>query len=161
MRDDPRIHVAASVPSSSVSRRVMLSSAAKLAGGAALAGAIGVRWAGLAAAQEEIVLTAAFSEVGARPGAAYAQGYVALAAADSGSGATAGGASGGSGAGAGPGDSSGAGPGDQSGTGGGGTGGGTGAGSGDGGGGGGGGSGAGPGDQTGTGGGDQMPPAGG
>jgi hypothetical protein len=58
----------------------MLTTAAKLAGGAALAGAFGVRLTQLAAAQDEIIQTAAGSEIGARPGAGYAHGAAAIAA---------------------------------------------------------------------------------
>ncbi len=136
MRNDPRIQAVSSVPLSRVSRRVMLTSAAKLAGGAALAGALGIRVTELAAAQEEIILTAAASEVGARPGAGYAHGSAAIAAGSStgvvaqGAVATGAGTSGPAAGGAATG-------GPSSGT------------------------GTGPGDQTGTGGGDQMPPAGG
>ena len=126
MRDNqPRTHVVPSVSSSRSSRRAILA--------AAVAGAVGIRWTGFASAQEENILTAAASEVGARPGAAYAHGAAAIAKGSS-TGVYAAGDIGGAGSGAGPGDSSGAGPGDQSGSGGGGgSGGGTGAGDGSGG----------------------------
>lgn len=133
---------------------------AKLAGGAALAASVpGTHVVQRAAAQsDEIILTASASEVGARPGSAYANGFAARAAADHEFGSSTQGAGsvlaapadGGPGSGAGPGPSTGAGPGNQTGTGPGGGGGGTG------GGGGGGGTGAGPGDSSGTGGGDQS-----
>jgi hypothetical protein len=151
MRDDPRVHIESSGASSNVSRRNLLTSAAKLAGGAALAGALGVQAVQLAAAQEEIILTAAASEVGARPGAGYAHGAAAIAAGSStgvvAEGGVATGAGwaqmGGGGTGGGPGDESGSGGGDQS-AGGGGSGGGPGSGPG-----GGGGGGAGAGDSSG------------
>jgi hypothetical protein len=145
------------------SRRAVFSWAMKLAGGAALvASGPGTHWVQLAAAQDdEIILTAAASEVGARPGGAYANGAAARAAADSEAGSSTQGAGsmGGPGSGSGPGESNGAGPGSQNGMGGGGTGGGTGAGPGEstgagpGSGGGGGGTGGGTGDQSGGGGG--------
>jgi hypothetical protein len=71
-----------------VSRRTTVSLAAKIAGGAALTVITGARLAQVATAQDgEIILTAAASEVGARPGSAYAQGNAALAAADQDTGA--------------------------------------------------------------------------
>src|SRR5215207_7333205 len=170
MQDSPSNQAGHSASPARASRRAIVSWTAKLAGGAALAASIpGAQWIQIAAAQDdEIILTAAASEVGARPGGAYANGAAARAVADYEGGVSTQGAAGGAGSGAGPGDSSGAGPGDQTGTGGGG-GGGTGAGPGDSsgagpgsGGGGGGGtgggdqSGAGPGDSDGSGPGDQS-----
>ena len=76
-------------PAATISRRTTVSLAARFVAGAALAVVAGTSWTRVAAAQEEIVLTAAASEVGARPGAAYAQGYAALAAADQDTGAIA------------------------------------------------------------------------
>src|SRR5215203_3408961 len=147
MQDSPSHQVGQSVPPTKTSRRAIVSWTLKLAGGAALAasvpGTLGVQ---LAAAQDdEIILTASASEVGARPGGAYANGADARAVADSGSASTEAGG-GGAGSGAGPGDSTGAGPGDQTGTGGGGRGG---TGGGD-------QSGSGPGSSTGSGPGDQS-----
>lgn len=172
MRDGPSNQGKPIEPSSSVSRRALLAWTATLAGGAALA-ASGLAQPALAA-DDEIVLTGAASEVGAKPSSAYSQGAAAFAGADSeiggitagaanvavapsGSGGGGGtgsgpgnssgegpGGGGGGGGGAGPGDSSGAGPGNSTGTGGGGRGGGTGSGPGD-------SSGAGPGDQSGGG----------
>src|SRR5215203_3410579 len=146
MQDSPSHQVGQSVPPTKTSRRAIVSWTLKLAGGAALAasvpGTLGVQ---LAAAQDdEIILTASASEVGARPGGAYANAADARAVADSGSASTeAGGGGAGSGAGPGPGDSSGAGPGSGGGGGGGGTGGGD-------------QSGSGPGSSTGSGPGDQS-----
>jgi hypothetical protein len=122
MRDDPRVHVVTSDVSSHGSRRMLLTSAAKLASGAVLAGALGAHAVQFAAAQEEIILTAAASEVGARPGAGYAHGAAAIAAGSStgvvaeGGVATGAGSAhmGGTGSGTGGGDQSGAGGGDQS-----------------------------------------------
>src|SRR5687768_4004178 len=140
MQDGPSNQTRHSAPPTRASRRDIVSWTMKLAGGVALAASVpGTPWVQLAAAQDdEIILTAAASEVGARPSGAYANGAAARAAADSEAGASTQGAGGvlpaptdgGPGSGAGPGDSSGAGPGDQTGTGGG-TGGGTGAGPGD------------------------------
>jgi hypothetical protein len=178
MRDGPGYQSLPSAPETAVSRRSLLSWTAKLAGGAALATTIaGARWAQPAlAADEEIVLTGAASEVGAKPSSSYAQGAAAFAGADSEMGGITAGAAnvsvapsgggGGGGTGSGPGNSSGAGPGGGGGSGGGG--GGSGAGPGDssgagpgdsnamGGGGSGGGSGGGPGYSTGSGPGDQS-----
>ncbi len=176
MQEGPSNQARHSALPTKASRRTIVSWTIKLAGGAALAASVpGTPWVQRAAAQDdEIILTASASEVGARPGGAYANGAAARAVADYEGGVStqAAGSSGGSGAG--PGDSTGAGPGSQTGTGGGGTGGGTGAGpgestgsgpggggggtgGGDGGGGGGGGTGGGPGDSSGAGGGDQSP----
>jgi hypothetical protein len=80
MRADSRMQTLSSVSSARGSRRHMLTAAAKLACGAALAGAFGARLTQLAAAQDEIIQTAAASEVGARPGAGYAHGAAAIAA---------------------------------------------------------------------------------
>src|SRR5919107_852053 len=114
MQDSPSQQVGQSAPPTRTSRRAIVSWTIKLTGGAALAASVpGTSWVQLAAAQDdEIILTAAASEVGARPGGAYTNGVAARAAADSEAGAsTQGAASGGAGSGAGPGDSSGAGPG--------------------------------------------------
>src|SRR5688572_22839924 len=134
MQDSPSNQAGLSALPARASRRAIVSWTAKLAGGAALAASVpGSPWVQRAAAQDdEIILTASASEVGARPGGAYANGAAARAAADSAAGAsTEGAAGGGAGSGAGPGPSTGAGPGNQTGTGGGGTGGGTGAGPGE------------------------------
>jgi hypothetical protein len=141
MQDGPGNQARHSVPPTRASRRAIVSWTMKLAGGAALAVSVpGTSWVQRAEAQDdEIILTAAASEVGARPGGAYANGAAARAVADSEAGSSTQGAGsisptsagGGPGSGAGPGDSNGAGPGDQNGMGGGGTGGGTGAGPGD------------------------------
>src|SRR5829696_1685608 len=157
MQDGPSNQTRHSVPPTRASRRAIVSWTMKLAGGAALAASVpGTSWVQRAAAQDdEIILTAAASEVGARPRGAYANGAAARAAADSEAGSSTQGAGsvlptsteGGPGSGAGPGDSNGAGPGDQNGMGGGGTGGGTGGGDQ---------SGAGPGDSDGSGPGDQS-----
>ncbi len=147
MRDGPSNHVKPIEPTTSVSRRFLLSWTATLAGGAALA-VSGLGQSALAA-DDEIVLTGAASEVGAKPSSSYAQGAAAFAGADSElGGITAGaanvavapsGSGGGGGSGSGPGNSTGEGPGG----GGGGTGGGGGGGTG--------GGGAGPGDSSGAG----------
>jgi hypothetical protein len=83
-----RNHLLHSAPATKISRRAIISLTAKLAAGAALVLATDARAAPPAAAQNEIVLTAAASEVGAKPGSAYAQGFAALAAADQDAGAT-------------------------------------------------------------------------
>jgi hypothetical protein len=160
MQDGPSNEARHSTLPTRASRRAIVSWTMKLVGGAAFAASVpGTLWVQPAAAQDdEIILTAAASEVGARPGGAYANGAAARAVADSEAGSSTQGAggvlpmptNGGPGSGAGPGDSSGAGPGDQTGTGGG-----TGAGPGSGGDGG-GGTGAGPGDSSGAGSGDQS-----
>ena len=89
MQDDPsdrQVHV---VPAKVVSRRTIVALTAKLVGGAALSVVAGARLAQVATAQDdEIILTAAASEVGARPGSAYARGYAAYAAGDQDAGAT-------------------------------------------------------------------------
>jgi hypothetical protein len=127
MPDIPSDRLMQASPSTRLTRRAIVSWTAKLAGGAALVAAVpGIRGAESAMAQDdEIILTAAASEVGARPGAGYAHGYAAIAEANSELGATSGSVggsapSGGGGTGSGPGDSSGSGPGDMSGGGGGG-----------------------------------------
>ncbi len=90
MQVGPGQHHAHVTPTRGISRRTMVRLTAKLAGGAVLTVIAGDRLSRIAAAQdEEIILTAAASEVGARPGSAYAQGYAALAAADQDTGATA------------------------------------------------------------------------
>src|SRR5215217_12600 len=135
MQDSPCHQVGQSAPPTRTSRRAIVSWTLKLAGGAAFAAAVpGSEWVRSAAAQDdEIILTASASEVGARPGGAYANGAAARALADQEGGVYTEGAGmiGGAGSGAGPGDSSGAGPGNQNGTGGGSSGSGTGAGPGD------------------------------
>ena len=89
MQDGPGQHHAHVTRTRGISRRTMVRLTAKLAGGAALTVIAGDRLARIAAAQdEEIILTAAASEVGARPGSAYAQGAAALATADQDAGAT-------------------------------------------------------------------------
>ena len=128
MQDGPSNQTRHSAPPTRASRRAIFSWTLKLAGGAALAATLpGTPWVQLAAAQDdEIILTAAASEVGARPSGAYANGAAARAAADSEAGASTQAAGvvlpaptdDGTGSGAGPGDSSGAGPGDQTGAGG-------------------------------------------
>jgi hypothetical protein len=88
MQEGPGHHHVHLAPATRMSRRTIGALAAKLAWGASLAVTAGARLARVAAAEdEEIVLTAAASEVGARPGSAYAQGYAALAAADEDAGA--------------------------------------------------------------------------
>src|SRR5215212_6873311 len=158
MQDSPSHQVGQSAPPTRTSRRAIVSWTLKLAGGAAFAAAVpGSEWVRSAAAHDdEIILTASASEVGARPGDAYANGAAARAVASSEGGSSTqgagsmvpappGGGGTGGGTGAGPGNSTGAGPGPGGGGGGGGT--------GDGGGGG-GGTGAGPGDSSGAGPGD-------
>jgi hypothetical protein len=77
------------VPAKVVSRRTIVALTAKLVGGVALSVVAGARLAHVAGAQDnEIILTAAASEVGARPGSAYARGYAAYAAGDQDAGAT-------------------------------------------------------------------------
>src|SRR5215211_3425561 len=112
MQDGPSNPVGHSAPPTRTSRRAVVSWAVKLAGGAALvASGPGTHWVqGAAAQDDEIILTAAASEVGARPGGAYANGAAARAAADSEAGSSTQGAGSMGGPGAGPGDSSGAGP---------------------------------------------------
>ena len=91
MQDGPSNHIPESAQGNKTSRRALISWTLKLAGGAALATSLSAtRGAQLAAAQDEIILTAEASEVGARPGAAYANGAAAAAAADSEAGATTG-----------------------------------------------------------------------
>lgn len=126
MQENPSHQVGHAVPTKRTSRRAIVSWTMKLAGGAALATTVpGFQWVQLAAAQDdEIILTAAASEVGAKPGSAYATGAAANAAADHEFGALTEAASVGSGSGAGPGDSTGSGAGGDGGGGGAGTGGG-------------------------------------
>src|SRR5215207_8241977 len=90
MQEGPSNQAGHSAPSTRASRRAIVSWTMKLAGGAALAASVpGTPWVQLAAAQDdEIILTAAASEVGARPGGAYANGAAARAAADSEAGAS-------------------------------------------------------------------------
>src|SRR5215216_3183219 len=101
MQDSPSHQVGQSAAPTRTSRRAIVSWTLKLAGGAAFAAAVpGSEWVRSAAAQDdEIILTASASEVGARPGDAYANGAAARAVADSGSASTeAGGGGAGSGA---------------------------------------------------------------
>src|ERR671918_1177544 len=90
MQDSPSQQVGQSTPPTRTSRRAIVSWTLKLAGGAALAAAVpGSEWVRVAAAQDdEIILTAAASEVGARPGGAYANGAAARAVADAEAGAS-------------------------------------------------------------------------
>jgi hypothetical protein len=89
MQHDPRDRQVHLVPAKVVSRRTIMTLTAKLVGGAALSVVAGARLAQVAGAQDnEIILTAAASEVGARPGSAYARGYAAYAAGDQDAGAT-------------------------------------------------------------------------
>ena len=85
MQDSPSNQAGHSASPTRTSRRAIVSWTMKLAGGAALAASVpGTHWVQLAAAQDdEIILTAAASEVGARPGGAYANGAAARAVADS------------------------------------------------------------------------------
>jgi hypothetical protein len=88
MQDSPSDRSKRFVPAKIMSRRTIVSLTAKLAGGAVLSVIAGTRLTQDAAAQDdEIILTAAASEVGARPGSAYANGYAARAAADQDAGA--------------------------------------------------------------------------
>ena len=83
MQDDLSDRLVHLVPAKVVSRRAIVALTAKLVGGAALSVVAGARLAQVAGAQDdEIILTAAASEVGARPGSAYARGYAAYAAGD-------------------------------------------------------------------------------
>ena len=90
MQDSPSHQVGQSGSPTRTSRRAIVSWTLKLAGGAALAASVpGTHWVQLAAAQDdEIILTAAASEIGARPGDAYANGAAARAVASSGGGAS-------------------------------------------------------------------------
>jgi hypothetical protein len=89
MQHDPSDRQVHLVPAKVVSRRTIVALTAKLVGGAALSVVAGARLAHVAGAQDnEIILTAAASEVGARPGSAYARGYAAYAAGDQDAGAT-------------------------------------------------------------------------
>jgi hypothetical protein len=120
MQDNPSHRVGQSALPTRTSRRAIVSWTIKLAGGAAFAAAVpGSEWMQVAAAQEdEIILTASASEVGARPGGAYANGAAARAVADHEAGSSTQGAGSVSpapsaddpGSGAGPEDSSAAGP---------------------------------------------------
>src|SRR5215212_12160930 len=105
MQDSPSHQVGQSAPPTRTSRRAIVSWTLKLAGGAAFAAAVpGSEWVRSAAAQDdEIILTASASEVGARPGDAYANGAAASAVASSASGSSTQGAgmAGGAGSGAG------------------------------------------------------------
>ena len=87
MQDGPSDRLVHLVPATIVSRRTIVSLTVKFAAGAALAAVSSAAAVQLAAAQDEIVLTAAASEVGARPGSAYAQGSAAFASADQDTGA--------------------------------------------------------------------------
>jgi hypothetical protein len=88
MQHDPSDRQVHLVPAKVVSRRTIVALTAKLVGGAALSVVAGAPLAQVAAAQDEIILTAAASEVGAKPGSAYARGAAAYAAADQDTGAT-------------------------------------------------------------------------
>jgi hypothetical protein len=88
MRDDPSDQLVALAPAKTVSRRTMISLTARLAAGVALGAVASARTVQRAAAQDEIILTAAASEVGAKPGSAYARGAAAYAAGDQDTGAT-------------------------------------------------------------------------
>jgi hypothetical protein len=89
MQHDPSDRQVHLVPAKVVSRRTIMTCTAKLVGGAALSVVAGARLAHVAGAQDnEIILTAAAAEVGARPGSAYARGYAAYAAGDQDAGAT-------------------------------------------------------------------------
>ena len=89
MQDDPSDRQVHLVPAEVVSRRTIVALTAKLVGGSALSVVAGARLAHVAGAQDdEIILTAAASEVGAKPGSAYARGYAAYAAGDQDAGAT-------------------------------------------------------------------------
>ena len=89
MQDDPSDRQMHFVPVKVVSRRTVVALTAKLVGGAALSVVAGARLAqGAGAQDDEIILTASASEVGARPGSAYARGYAAYAAGDQDAGAT-------------------------------------------------------------------------
>jgi hypothetical protein len=89
MQDDLSDRLVHLVPAKMVSRRTIVTLTAKLVGGASLSLVAGTRLAQVAAAQDdEIILTAAASEVGAKSGSAYARGYAAYAAADQDAGAT-------------------------------------------------------------------------
>ena len=89
MQHDPsdrQVHLG---PAKVVSRRTIMTLTAKLVGGAALSVVAGAQLAHVVGAQDnEIILTATASEVGARPGSAYARGYAAYAAGDQDAGAT-------------------------------------------------------------------------
>ena len=88
MQHDPSDQWVNLAPVKSVSRRTMISLTTKFAAGVALAAVSSARTVPLAAAQDEIILTAAASEVGAKPGSAYARGAAAYAAGDQDTGAT-------------------------------------------------------------------------
>ena len=89
MQDDPSDQQMHFVPAKVVSRRTVVALTAKLVGGAALSVVASARLAqGAGAQDDEIILTASASEVGARPGSAYARGYAAYAAGDQDAGAT-------------------------------------------------------------------------
>ena len=89
MQDDLSDRLVHLVPAKMVSRRAIVALTAKLVGGATLSVVAGSRLAQVATAQDdEIILTAAASEVGAKSGSAYARGYAAYAAADQDAGAT-------------------------------------------------------------------------
>jgi hypothetical protein len=88
MQHDPSDQWVNLAPVKSVSRRTMISLTTKFAVGVALAAVSSARTVPLAAAQDEIILTGAASEVGAKPGSAYARGAAAYAAGDQDTGAT-------------------------------------------------------------------------
>jgi hypothetical protein len=66
---------------SAASRRALVRWTAGAAGAAALTAIPGTRWTHIAAAQEDVILTAAAAEIGASPGAAFARSAAAEAAA--------------------------------------------------------------------------------
>jgi hypothetical protein len=88
MQHDPSDQLVHVAPAKTVSRRTMISLTARLAAGVALGAVASAHTVQRAAAQDEIILTAAASEVGAKPGSAYAQGAAAYAAGDQDTGAT-------------------------------------------------------------------------
>src|SRR5215207_95021 len=88
MQHDPSDQSVDLAPVKSVSRRTMISLTTKFAVGVALAAVSSARTVPLAAAQDEIILTAAASEVGVKPGSAYARGAGAYVAGDQDAGAT-------------------------------------------------------------------------
>jgi hypothetical protein len=88
MQDHPSDRLTHLVSAMRVSRRTLISFTTKFAAAAALAAVSSARTVPLAAAQDEIILTAAASEVGAKPGSAYARGSAAYVAGDQDAGST-------------------------------------------------------------------------
>jgi hypothetical protein len=88
MQDHPSDRLMHLVSAMRVSRRTLISFTTKFAAAAALAAVSSARTVPLAAAQDEIILTAAASEVGAKPGSAYARGSAAYVAGDQDAGST-------------------------------------------------------------------------